>query len=96
MSTIAIPDVRASDLLTPERTREHFDLQRKPIYAVPTPLPSWSKVCCDDGGGVGIPRGWFVTVAAATGTGKSITALGRRPTWPTKLYGTASTLGSSR
>jgi len=75
MSTVALPDVRASDLLTPERTRKHFELQRKPVYAVPTPLPSWNRVCRDDGGGVGLPRGWMVTIAAATGAGKSITAL---------------------
>ena len=75
MSTVAIPDVRASDLLTPERTRKHFELQRKPVYAVPTSLTSWNRVCRDDGGGVGIPRGWMVTIAAATGAGKSITAL---------------------
>ena len=75
MSTGAIPDVRSSDLLTPERTGKHFELQRKPVYAVPTPLPSWTRVCRDDGGGVGIPRGWLVTIAAATGAGKSLLGL---------------------
>ena len=75
MSIVAVPNVRASDLLTPERTQKHFELQRKPVYAVPTPLPSWNRVCRDDGGGKGLPLGWMVTIAAATGAGKSIMAL---------------------
>lgn len=65
----------------------HFDLaagpklqevlQRKlaPIRAIATPLPSWSAACRDEGGGVGIARGWHVTIAARTGAGKSLFAL---------------------
>lgn len=52
-------------------------LERKlaPIDAVPMPLPGWSHICRDEGGGVGLARGWNVTVAGNTGTGKSLVAL---------------------
>lgn len=46
----------------------------QPPDAVPTGFPSWNRVCRDEGGGVGLARGWHVTVAAKTGHGKSIIA----------------------
>jgi hypothetical protein len=52
-------------------------LQEKlaPIEAVPTPIPAWNALCRGAGGGIGLARGWFVTVGANTGTGKSLVAL---------------------
>jgi len=52
-------------------------LQEKqaPINAVPTMLPRWNELCRNGGGGVGLARGWFVTIGANTGTGKSLIAL---------------------
>jgi peroxiredoxin family protein len=46
-----------------------------PVDAVPTPLASWSRACRDEGGGIGLARGWNITVAGNTGTGKSLVAL---------------------
>jgi KaiC/GvpD/RAD55 family RecA-like ATPase len=48
---------------------------KKPLDAVPTPLPSWNAVCRDEGGGIGLARGWHDTVAGSTGHGKSLFAL---------------------
>lgn len=45
-----------------------------PVDAVPTPLPSWNGACRDEGGGVGMARGWSVILAGATGDGKSVMA----------------------
>ena len=52
-------------------------LQEKlaPIEAVPTPIPAWNALCRGAGGGIGLARGWFITVGANTGTGKSLVAL---------------------
>lgn len=47
----------------------------RPIDAVPTPILTWNTHCRDDGGGVGLARGWHIVVGANTGTGKSILAL---------------------
>ena len=46
-----------------------------PVDAVPTPLPGWNNHCRDEGGGVGIARGWHVVVAGNTGLGKSLLSL---------------------
>lgn len=46
-----------------------------PIDAVPTPFPSWNTACRGAGGGVGLARGWHVTLAGNTGQGKSLVAL---------------------
>jgi archaellum biogenesis ATPase FlaH len=49
--------------------------KQQPIDAVPTPLPAWNGLCRGAGGGIGLARGWLVTVGANTGTGKSLMAL---------------------
>lgn len=49
--------------------------QLEPVDAVPTHLPMLNRMCHDDGGGKGIARGWFVTVGANPGFGKSGFAL---------------------
>ena len=46
-----------------------------PIDAVPTPLPLWNAMCRGAGGGIGLARGWFITIGANTGTGKSLMGL---------------------
>lgn len=46
-----------------------------PPAAVPTPFPSWNRVCRGDGGGQGIGRGWFVVLSGPTGAGKTLVAL---------------------
>lgn len=50
-------------------------LKQKPIDAVRTPLPTWNHMCRDFGGGIGLARGWHVTIGANTGNGKSVFAL---------------------
>jgi replicative DNA helicase len=55
---------------------EHLGARNlEPIDAVPTPLPTWNRACRDEGGGVGPARGWNITVAGNTGTGKSVFGL---------------------
>lgn len=49
--------------------------QLAPIEAVPTPLPTWNRCCKDDGGKVGIARGWFIAIGGNTKSGKSLLAL---------------------
>ncbi len=49
--------------------------QVRPIDAVPTPFPTWNRMCCSMGGGVGLARTWNVIVGGATGAGKSLLAL---------------------
>ena len=44
----------------------------QPPDAAGTPFPSWSKACRDEGAGIGLARGWHVTLAASSGAGKSI------------------------
>jgi len=50
-------------------------LKQKPIDAVPTPLPFWNHACRDFGGGIGLARGWHITIGGNTGSGKSVFAL---------------------
>ena len=46
-----------------------------PVDAVATPLRAWNCACRDEGGGVGIARGWNVIIAGNTGHGKSLLGL---------------------
>lgn len=46
-----------------------------PVDAVPTPFGTVNASCRDDGGGIGLARGWFVVVGGNPGHGKSIMAL---------------------
>lgn len=61
--------------LTGKRLDELLILKQKPIDAVPTPLPAWNHRCRDFGGGIGLARGWHITIGANTGNGKSVFAL---------------------
>jgi len=49
--------------------------QTLPPDAVPTHLESLNAICRDDGGGIGLAHGWFVTVGGNPGFGKSAMAL---------------------
>ncbi len=49
--------------------------QLAPISALATPFSTWNRHCRDDGGGVGLARGWNVTLGANPGDGKSLMAL---------------------
>jgi len=51
----------------------HQRLDREAFAA--TWLPLWNTLCHGGGGGVGLARGWFVTIGANTGTGKSLMGL---------------------
>ena len=57
-------------------TLDHL-LQEKlaPIDAVPTMLGEWNALCNGGGGGVGLARGWYITIGANTGTGKTLIGL---------------------
>lgn len=48
--------------------------QQEPTDATPTPFPSLNAICGDDGGGIGLAPGWFITVGGGTGQGKSLLA----------------------
>lgn len=43
--------------------------------AIPTPLPSWSRACRGEGGGLGLAPGWHITIGGSSGQGKSLVAL---------------------
>lgn len=49
--------------------------KQKPIDAVPTPFPKANSACRDMGGGIGLARGWHITVAGKPGNGKSVISL---------------------
>lgn len=60
------------DALTSQTAERLLKQKLKPVDAVPTFLRAWSKACRDEGGGVGVARGWMDTMAAPSGKGKSI------------------------
>jgi len=63
------------DSITGQTLAQILDEKLAPIDAVPTPLPGWNTLCHGGGGGIGIARGWFITIGANTGSGKSLFAL---------------------
>jgi hypothetical protein len=60
------------DSITGDTLLQMLDEKLAPVDAVPTPLDAWNKVCGSGGGGVGLARGWVITIGANTGTGKSL------------------------
>lgn len=46
-----------------------------PPKVVPTPFPSWSRMCRGEGGGRGLAPGWYTVLAGPTGAGKTLVAL---------------------
>ena len=63
------------DSISGDTLQHLLDEKLAPIDAVPTPLPLWNSLCHGGGGGVGLARGWFITIGANTGTGKSLMGL---------------------
>lgn len=72
---------------TPDLIAGEIARNARPIDATPTGFALWNRACRDDGGGVGIARGWHVTIGGASGNGKSLSAL--------NLTGTALKHGTS-
>jgi len=68
----AEPPVVTFDSLSGDTLEQILTEKLAPIDAVPTPLPEWNALCHGGGGGVGLARGWLVTIGANTGTGKSL------------------------
>lgn len=64
-----------SNILDKAYVEEFKVTQQLPPDATPTPFRSLNAMCRDDGGGIGIGRGWNVTIGANTGNGKSLMAL---------------------
>ena len=63
------------DITTPEFHDSFEKRQLSEINATPTHLVGLNRMCRDDGGGIGFARGWFVTIGANPGFGKSTIAL---------------------
>lgn len=63
------------NILTPEFSEGYVQRAVAPVDAVPTPFDTVNLSCRDDGGGVGLARGWFVVVGGNPGHGKSLMAL---------------------
>lgn len=54
------------------------ELQKRneqPIDAIPTGYPTWDKSCRGAGGGIGLAKGWMVTLAGKQKQGKTTVAL---------------------
>lgn len=71
----AEPPAVAFDSISGDTLEQIFAAKMAPIDAVPTPLEAWNACCAGGGGGIGLARGWTVTIGANTGTGKSLIAL---------------------
>jgi replicative DNA helicase len=61
--------------LSSDKLDELLILKQQPIEAIPTPLAKWNVRCRDFGGGIGLAKGWHVTIGGNTGHGKSLLAL---------------------
>lgn len=68
-------EVEWIDICSIDYLSEFERTQSGPIYAIPTLLPSWNKVCGDDGGRRGLARGWMTVVGGNPGRGKTLLAL---------------------
>lgn len=68
----AEPPAVTFDSLSGDTLEQILTEKLAPIDAVPTPLPEWNALCHGGGGGVGLARGWLITIGANTGTGKSL------------------------
>ena len=63
------------DILSTDFLESYEVKQQEEIVSVPTGLPTLNRICRDDGGGGGFAQGWFVSVGANPGFGKSALAL---------------------
>jgi KaiC/GvpD/RAD55 family RecA-like ATPase len=71
----AEPPAVAFDSISGLTLESILESKMQPIEAVPTPLPLWNLCCGGGGGSIGLARGWYVTIGANTGTGKSLIGL---------------------
>jgi replicative DNA helicase len=69
------PPAVAFDAILGDTLTQLQEQKEAAIEAVPTMLPMWNLLCRGTGGGVGLARGWMVTIGANTGTGKSLMGL---------------------
>ena len=69
------PPVMAFDSLSGMTLEQLLEEKLAPVDAVPTMLASWNQLCGGGGGKRGLSRGWFITIGANTGTGKSLIAI---------------------
>lgn len=74
---MTVPATRASFLAVVDRRAFDAEIERNraPVRATPTGLTRWDDACRDDGGRVGLARGWHVVLAGRPGHGKSLMAL---------------------
>lgn len=63
------------DVLDPKYVERWEERQRSPVEAWSTGIRALDRLCGDDGGRVGLARGWFVTLGGNPGHGKSLLAL---------------------
>lgn len=63
------------NIMDPDFRAAFLQRQLAPIEATPTPMRSWNDCCGDDGGGIGLAKGWMVIVGGNPKFGKSILAL---------------------
>jgi replicative DNA helicase len=63
------------DILSGDYFEKYKAHQTAPVDATSTGIRTVDAVCRDAGGGVGIGRGWFWVLAAASGGGKSVLSL---------------------
>lgn len=71
----AVPEPEFRDITDPAYLDAFEMAQSGPVYAVPTMMPSWNRVCGGDGAGRGLARGWLVVVGGNPGFGKTLLAL---------------------
>lgn len=71
----AEPPVVAFDSITGDTLDAMMAEKLEPISAIATMLPQWNASCKGRGGGVGLARGWMVTIGGRPGYGKTQTAL---------------------
>lgn len=69
------PPAVAFDSLSGATLEQLLEEKLAPVDAVPTMLDSWNALCGGGGGKQGLARGWFITIGANTGTGKSLIAI---------------------
>lgn len=63
------------NIMDAEFRQAFMDRQMAPVEATPTPFDGWNRCCGDDGGRVGLAKGWLTIIGGNPKFGKSILAL---------------------
>jgi len=71
----ASPPVVAFDSISGATLEVMLTEKLEPVVAIPTMLPKWNESCKGRGGGVGLAKGWMITIGGRPGYGKTQTAL---------------------